>query len=85
MAREMFNPNLALFVSVPDGVNTFQPNPLSTVHNDRGINHLDLFRFCGRVVGKAVHDKMVRQLRYLLNFNKYMLSGCSFGGQKHFL
>lgn len=44
MAREMFNPNLALFVTVPDGGSTFQPNPNSHVQNDRGISHLDYFR-----------------------------------------
>jgi hypothetical protein len=36
MAREMFNANLALFVSVPEGGTTFQPNPSSVVQNDRG-------------------------------------------------
>ena len=56
MAREMFNPNLALFVCVPEGGATFQPNPSSVIQNDRGINHLDFFRFVGRVVGKALHD-----------------------------
>ncbi len=53
MAREMFNPNLALFVAVPDGGSTFQPNPNSHVQNDRGISHLDYFRFVGRIVGKV--------------------------------
>lgn len=53
MAREMFNPNLALFVAVPEGGSTFQPNPNSHVQNDRGISHLDYFRFAGRVVGKV--------------------------------
>ena len=52
----MFNPNLALFVCVPEGGATFQPNPSSVIQNDRGINHLDFFRFVGRVVGKALHD-----------------------------
>jgi hypothetical protein len=58
MAREIFNPNLALFVAVPEGGNTFQPNPNSVVHNDpaRGVNHLDFFKFVGRLVGKALFD-----------------------------
>lgn len=73
MAREMFNPNLALFLSVPEGVHTFQPNPLSTVHNDRGINHLDLFRFCGRMVGKAVYDKQVIDAHFTRSFYKHLL------------
>jgi hypothetical protein len=48
MAREIFNPNLALFVNVPEGGTTFQPNPNSVVQNDRGVNHLDFFKFVGR-------------------------------------
>lgn len=56
MAREMFNPNLALFVNVPERGTTFQPNPNSVIQNDRGINHLDFFKFVGRVVGKALYD-----------------------------
>lgn len=31
---------------------TFQPNPLSYVNKD----HLDYFRFVGRIIGKAVCD-----------------------------
>jgi E3 ubiquitin-protein ligase HUWE1 len=48
MAREIFNPNLALFVNVPEGGTTFQPNPNSIVQNDRGVSHLDFFKFVGR-------------------------------------
>ena len=44
MAREMFNPNLALFVQVPEGGTTFQPNPNSVVQSDSGTNHLDYFK-----------------------------------------
>jgi hypothetical protein len=43
MAREIFNPNLALFVSVPEGGSTFQPNPNSIVQNDMGVSHLSFF------------------------------------------
>lgn len=38
---------------MPEGGTTFQPNPSSVVQSDRGINHLDYFRFVGRVVGKV--------------------------------
>lgn len=53
MAREMFNPAYSLFVNVPEGGTTFQPNPNSMVQNDpsRGTTHLDYFKFCGRIVG----------------------------------
>ena len=43
MAREIFNPNLALFVAVPDGGTTFQPNPNSAVQDDAGVSHLSFF------------------------------------------
>jgi hypothetical protein len=43
MAREIFNPNLALFVAVPEGGNTFQPNPNSVIQDERGVSHLSFF------------------------------------------
>jgi hypothetical protein len=51
LAKEIFNPNYALFTSTEDGC-TFQPNPNSSVNPD----HLSYFRFVGRIVGKAVAD-----------------------------
>jgi E3 ubiquitin-protein ligase HUWE1 len=47
----MFYPDYALFVPMVDGV-TFQPNPLSFVNE----NHIDWFKFIGRIIGKAVVD-----------------------------
>ena len=44
MARDIFDPNLALFIPVPEGGTTFQPNPSSVIQSDRGINHLDYFK-----------------------------------------
>ncbi|EFJ46920.1 hypothetical protein VOLCADRAFT_75266 [Volvox carteri f. nagariensis] len=73
MAREMFNPNLALFVAVPDGGSTFQPNPNSHVQNDRGISHLDYFRFVGRVVGKALYDGQLIDAYFTRSFYKHLL------------
>lgn len=51
----MFNPQFSLFQPVPEGGTTFQPNPNSVIQNDeaRGTNHLDFFKFVGRVVGKV--------------------------------
>ena len=59
MAREMFNPHLALFVAVPEGGSTFQPNPNSFVQSDTNISHLDYFRFVGRVVRTAAMYRRV--------------------------
>ncbi|BDA45426.1 probable E3 ubiquitin-protein ligase HUWE1 [Coccomyxa sp. Obi] len=73
MAREMFNPNISLFV--PTGGSTFQPNPNSIVQNDeaRGTNHLDFFKFVGRVVGKALYDGQVIDAYFTRSFYKHML------------
>lgn len=51
LAREIFNPNYALFTAAVDGA-TFQPNPLSVIN----MNHLDYFKFVGRLIGKAICD-----------------------------
>jgi hypothetical protein len=51
LAREIFNPNYALFTAAVDGA-TFQPNPLSIINS----NHLDYFKFVGRLIGKAICD-----------------------------
>jgi hypothetical protein len=51
LSREIFNPNYCLFVAGADGV-TFQPNPLSNINS----NHLDYFKFVGRLFGKALVD-----------------------------
>ena len=51
LSREIFNPNYALFTAAADGA-TFQPNPLSMIN----MNHLDYFKFVGRVIGKSICD-----------------------------
>lgn len=73
MAREMFNPNISLFI--PTGGSTFQPNPNSIVQNDeaRGTNHLDFFKFVGRVVGKALYDGQLIDAYFTRSFYKHML------------
>lgn len=75
MAREMFNPNFSLFIPVPEGGATFQPNPNSVVQNDeaRGTNHLDFFKFVGRVVGKALFDGQCIDAYFTRSFYKHML------------
>lgn len=75
MAREMFNPNFSLFVPTPEGGTTFQPNPNSVVQNDeaRGTNHLDFFKFVGRVVGKALYDGQFIDAYFTRSFYKHML------------
>src|SRR5258706_714916 len=53
LAREIFNPNYALFAPCGADRLTYQPNPLSGINPD----HLRYFRFVGRIIGKAIFDQ----------------------------
>jgi len=68
LAKEMFNPNYALFTSTEDGC-TFQPNPNSSINPD----HLSYFRFVGRIVGKAVVDGFLLDAHFTRSLYKHML------------
>ncbi|KAK9861005.1 hypothetical protein WJX84_000178 [Apatococcus fuscideae] len=76
MAREIFNPNISLFIPLPEGGTTFQPNPNSIVQNDevRGTSHLDFFKFVGRVVGKALYDGQFIDAYFTRSYYKHMLT-----------
>ena len=68
LARDMFNPNYALFAVSEDGT-TFQPHPQSSVNPE----HLMYFRFVGRVLGKAVADGQLLDAHFTRSFYKHML------------
>jgi E3 ubiquitin-protein ligase HUWE1 len=68
LAKEIFNPNYALFTSTEDGC-TFQPNPNSSINPD----HLSYFRFVGRIVGKAVSDGYLLDAHFTRSLYKHML------------
>ncbi|RHY47231.1 hypothetical protein DYB38_002462 [Aphanomyces astaci] len=68
LAREIFNPNYALFTSAADSP-TFQPNPLSFVNKD----HLSYFEFVGKVIGKAIADGQLLDAHFTRSFYKHML------------
>ncbi|KAK4953149.1 E3 ubiquitin-protein ligase tom1 [Elasticomyces elasticus] len=55
MARQMFNPDYALFVPVASDRTTFHPNELSDVNSE----HLLFFKFIGRIIGKALYENRV--------------------------
>ena len=55
MARQMFNPDFALFTPVAADRTTFHPNTLSEVNPE----HLEFFKFIGRVIGKALYEGRV--------------------------
>eukprot|EP01069_Polyplicarium_translucidae_P011896 Polyplicarium_translucidae@DN4536_c0_g1_i1.p1 len=69
LAREMFNPNYALFRREGSKAEFNHPNPLSTVNPD----HLDFFKFIGRVLGKAVYDGHYLEAYFTRSFYKLML------------
>ncbi|KAI1139536.1 hypothetical protein F5Y05DRAFT_411725 [Hypoxylon sp. FL0543] len=52
LARQMFDPNYALFVPVSSDRTTFHPNKLSSVNEE----HLLFFKFIGRIIGKALYE-----------------------------
>lgn len=52
MARQMFDPNYALFVPVSSDRTTFHPNNLSGINEE----HLMFFKFIGRIIGKALYE-----------------------------
>jgi E3 ubiquitin-protein ligase HUWE1 len=68
LSREIFNPNYALFTAAADGA-TFQPNPLSMINT----NHLDYFKFVGRVIGKAICDEQLMDAHFTRSFYKHVL------------
>lgn len=68
LARDMFNPDYALFTESEDGT-TFQPNPHSDVHD----NHLMYFKFVGRVLGKAILDGQLLDAHFTRSFYKHIL------------
>lgn len=52
LARQMFDPNNALFQPCAADKLTYQPNKNSWINQE----HLSFFKFVGRVIGKAIYD-----------------------------
>lgn len=69
LAREIFNPQYALFTPCDTGGRTFQPNPNSSVNPE----HLPYFRFVGRLVGKALWEDVQMDAYFTRSFYKHML------------
>ena len=55
LARQMFNPDYALFTPVASDRTTFHPNRTSWVNAE----HLSFFKFIGRIIGKALYEGRV--------------------------
>lgn len=69
IAREMFNPNYALFKTTPGDRVTYMPNPSSNVNP----NHLNYFKFIGRVIAKAIYDNKLLDCYFTRSFYKHIL------------
>jgi E3 ubiquitin-protein ligase HUWE1 len=69
LARQMFNPNYALFKpSAVDKV-TYQPNRSSWINSE----HLSYFKFVGRIIGKAIYDGRLLDCYFTRSFYKCMV------------
>lgn len=69
LAKEIFNPNYALFVQAGGKACTYHPNAFSYVNRD----HLQFYHFIGRVIGKAIHDGQNLEAWFTRGFYKHML------------
>ncbi|KAJ1929022.1 E3 ubiquitin-protein ligase tom1 [Tieghemiomyces parasiticus] len=69
LARQMFNPDYALFKSSAVDKVTYQPNPASWANPD----HLTYFKFVGRILGKAIYDGRLLDCYFTRSFYKHML------------
>lgn len=69
LARQMFNPDYALFrTSAADRI-TYQPNRMSYINPD----HLLYFHFIGRIIGKAIFDGRLLDCYFTRSFYKHIL------------
>ncbi|XP_065656940.1 E3 ubiquitin-protein ligase HUWE1 isoform X2 [Hydra vulgaris] len=69
MAREMFNPNYALFTNSQGEKSTYLPNQ----HSHCNPNHLSYFKFAGRIVAKAIYDNKLLDCYFTRSFYKHIL------------
>lgn len=69
LSRSMMNPNYALFRQSNIGSETYQPNPHSSVNPA----HLQYFKFCGRLVAKAILDNQFLDCHFTRAFYKQIL------------
>jgi E3 ubiquitin-protein ligase HUWE1 len=69
IARSMFDPNYALFMINPGDRVTYMPNPLSHYN----ANHIQYFKFIGRVIAKAIFDNKYMDCYFTRSFYKHIL------------
>ncbi|KAI0644511.1 hypothetical protein C8Q79DRAFT_912719 [Trametes meyenii] len=69
LARQMFDPNYALFQPCAVDKLTYQPNRASWVNPE----HLSFFKFVGRVIGKAIYDGRLLDAYFARSIYKQLL------------
>lgn len=69
LARQMFNPDYALFQPCAADKLTFQPNRASMVNPE----HLSFFKFVGRVIGKAIYDGRLMDAHFARSMYRQIL------------
>ena len=70
VSREIFNPDYALFTTTPGDRVTYVPNSCSYVNRE----HLDYFKFVGRLIAKAIYDNKLLDCYFGRSFYKHILS-----------
>merc|ERR1711871_203869 len=71
LAREIFDERVPLFTSMGSNV-TFQPSALSSL-SCPDEDHLDYFKFVGRIIGKALCDGQLLDAHFTRTFYKHIL------------
>ncbi|OLL25644.1 E3 ubiquitin-protein ligase TOM1-like, partial [Neolecta irregularis DAH-3] len=69
LARQMFNPDYALFTPVASDRTTFHPNRTSAINPE----HLSFFKFVGRIIGKALYDGRLLDCHFSRAVYKHIL------------
>jgi len=69
LARQMFNPNYALFQPCAADKLTYQPNRASWVNPE----HLSFFKFVGRIIGKAIFDNRLLEAYFARSVYRQLL------------
>ena len=69
ISREIFNPMYALFTTSPGDRVTYMINSASHCNS----NHLQYFKFVGRVIAKAVYDNKLLECYFTRSFYKHIL------------
>ncbi|KAG8907932.1 hypothetical protein FRB99_001440 [Tulasnella sp. 403] len=70
LARQMFNPDYALFQPCAADKLTYQPNQSSWVNSE----HLLFFKFVGQIIGKAIFDGRLLDAYFARSLYRKMLS-----------